>query len=275
MQVYIEYVIIDNLIIDYLLLSLSLRVSNCRTNKFRLISASILGTIVAVVMPLLNLNDFYSFLIKIFLALLMCYVAGSFLSLKKYLITLLSFFAFTFLLGGLIIALFYLAGIDFTTNFNFNYDSFLPIGITIVIAFFVYKILIKLITKILKIKSVNPFIRKCIIVINSKRFSVVGFIDSGNRLFDIKTGLPIIVGSKKLFNKIESLQKNIKEYSNIQIKTVGGYSQIKVYNIDKLMIYNGQSVNIYNNVLLGRANSDFYDEVDYDLLLNSSIILGE
>ncbi len=275
MQVYIEYVIIDNLIIDYLILSLSLRISNCKTNKIKLILSSIIGTIVAVVMPFFNINYLYLFLVKILLALLMCYVAGSYLSIKKYLITVGSFLGVTFLFGGLIFAIFYLADVDFEKGFNFNYDSAFPIGFTILIIYIVYVFLKRLIVKLLKIKGISPFVRKCILVVQGKRISVVGFIDSGNRLFDAKTGLPVIVGSKALFIKIESLNAKIKDVGNIQIKTVNGESQIKIYLLDKLLIYNGQSVNIYNNVLIGRANSDFNDQVKYELLLNPSLIEGE
>ncbi len=275
MQVYIEYVIIDNLIIDYLLLSLSLRVSNCKTNKFRLFLSSLIGTVVAVIMPLLNIDNIYLIMIKLVLAILMCYIAGSFLSFKKYFITFLSFLGFTFLSGGVIIAIFYLSDVDYTKGFNFNYNGIFPIGVTILIMYALYFALKNLITKLLKIKSINPFIRKCIVVVKGKRFSVIGFIDSGNRLFDIKTGLPIIVGSKNLFLKIENLKIILKDAGNIQIKTVGGNSRIKIYFIDKLLIYNEQKVNIYNNVLIGRADSDFYDDVKYDLLLNPSLIEGE
>ncbi len=275
MVVYIEYVIIDNLIIDYLLLSLSLRASNCKTNKFRLIMSSIIGTIVAVIIPLLNLNNVYSIIIKLVLALLMCYVAGSYLSIKKYFITFLSFLGFTFLSGGVIIAIFYLSSVDYEKGFSLNYDASFPIGFTILIMYGLYFVLKNQITKLLKTKSINPFIRKCILVVKGKRFSVLGFIDSGNRLFDTKTGLPIIVGSKNLFLKIQNLNITLKDAGNIQIKTVGGDSKMKIYFIDKLLIYNEQKVNIYNNVLIGRANDDFCDAVKYELLLNPSLIEGE
>ncbi len=275
MLVYIEYVIIDNLIIDYLLLSLSLRVSNCKTNKFRLILASIVGTLVAVIMPLLNLDNLYLIIIKLILAILMCYLAGKYTSIKKFFLTLLAFLGFTFLSGGVIIAIFYFADIDYTNNFSFNYDAVFPIGFTILIMYGLYFALKKLIVKLSKIKSINAFIRKCILVVKGKRLTVLGFIDSGNRLFDTKTGLPIIVGSKNLFLKIENLNISLKEAGNIQIKTVGGNGKIKIYFIDKLLIYNEQKVNIYNNVLIGRADSDFYDDVKYELLLNTSLIEGE
>ena len=275
MQVYIEYVIIDNFIIDYLLISLSLKVANVKTSKLRLICSAFLGTIVAVIIPLLNIDNVYLFLIKIILAVLMCYVAGSFTSIKKYLITLASFFAFTFLSGGVIIAIFYFADVDYFQDFNFNYDSIFPIGFTILIIYLLYLLLKTLILKILKIKSINPFIRKCILVLNKKRFSVLGFIDTGNRLFDVKTGLPIIIGSKNLFLKIKDLNITLKDGGDIQVKTATGKGKIKIYFVDKLLIYNGQNVNIYNNVMIGRADSDFYDDVKYELLLNPSLIEGE
>lgn len=272
MQVYIEYVIIDNLIIDYILLSLSLRASNVNAKRWRIILASIIGTVVAVIMPLLNIKESYLVFVKIVLAFLMVYVTGKYTTITKYLLTFAYFIIFTFIFGGMIIAIFFFADIDYTVYFSVNYDSFMPIGITIFLVYIMSIGLKKLITKTMKIRAISPYLRNCVIVLKGKRLKMVGFYDSGNRLFDKRTGFPIIMGSKKLFEKIDSLGIYTKVYDYLEIKTVTGNSKINIYKVDKLLIYNGMQVNIYNNVLIGRASDNFYDEENYDLLLNSALI---
>ena len=271
MQVYIEYVIIDNLIIDYILLSLSLKASNVKANVFRLILSSIVGTIIAVIIPLINIKESHLFLIKIVLGFLLVYVAGKYYTKTKYFLTFAFFMLFTFLFGGMIIAIFYFADIDYTVYFSVHYNSFMPIGITILLVYIMSEILKKLIYKVMKIRIITPYIRTCILVLGSKRLKTTGFYDSGNRLFDKRTGLPIIVGSKKLFEKIDTLGVFTKVYDYVEIKTVNGNSKINIYKVDKLLIYNGMKVNIYDNVLIGRSNDNFYDDIRYDLLLNSSL----
>ncbi len=274
MSVYIEYVIIDNLIIDYLLLMLAYRLANVKTNFYRLIFSSAVGTCFAVLMPLISIDKTYLTIVKILVGFLLVLLGGKFLTIKKYLFSVLYFFIFTFMMGGAIIGLFYLADIDFEKFYSFNYDSFIPVGITVLLVYIFSELLKKLILKIFKEKAINPFIRKCVIVLKNKRITATGFYDSGNRLFDYKSGVPIIIGSNSLFNKIDNLGIFTKQKGEISIKTVSGEGKIKFYEVDKLLIYNGNILNIYNNVLIARSNEEFDDDIRYDLLLSTSFLEG-
>jgi hypothetical protein len=54
--------------------------------------------------------------------------------------------------------------------------------------------------------------------------------------------------------------------------TVNGESVMKIYAIDKLLIYNGDYANIFNNVMITYSEFDFERDKEYDLLLNPSLI---
>ena len=112
MEVYVEYVIIDNLIINYLLLSSSTFVSRVRTTFIRKGLSAILGTIIAVLLPLFEIGDTSLLFIKILLSLIMVIICSKYTTFKGYVKTYFFFLLFTFLCGGFIIAIFYFANID-------------------------------------------------------------------------------------------------------------------------------------------------------------------
>ncbi len=270
MTVYIEYAILDNLIINYLLIKTATRCALVKTNFLWLILASLLGTAVAVILPLFNLDNLFLLIIKIALAFLITLVGGKYISIKKYFFTVFLFTFFTFLCGGFIIALFNLAMIDYENYFISGYDSAVPIGVTALLVYLASKGVVLAVTKLLKERNLRPFLRSCAIIIDKKKFVVKGFIDSGNGLYDTKSGLPIIVCSNSLFEKLK--RNNVKKsVSKINFDTVSGTSQMELYVIDRLLIYNGIKVNIFNNVLIGVSPFGFNSN-SYELLLHPSLV---
>ena len=47
---------------------------------------------------------------------------------------------------------------------------------------------------------------------------------------------------------------------------------MKIYAVDKLLIYNGEYANIINNVMITDSQFDFERGEEYDVLLNPSLI---
>ncbi len=270
MQVYIEYAFLDNMIINYVLLKTATRCAKVKTRFIFLFLSSLLGTAVALILPLVKIPFILLIGIKLLLAVTMVYISGKFIKVKNYLITLAFFILFTFLCGGFLIALFTFAGVDYNEYFLLNNDSVIPIGISVLIIYIASLFLTKVTKILLKERNLKPFLRSCIIVVNKKKFNVNGFIDSGNGLYDKKSGLPVIVCSNDLFIKLQSAGVK-KSISSISFDTVSGTSQMQLYVIDKIMIYNGSVVNIFNNVLLGVSEFGF-SSIDYDLLLHPSLI---
>lgn len=270
MQVYIEYAFLDNMIINYVLLKTATRCAKVKTRFIFLFLSSLLGTVVALILPLASILPIFLIGIKLLLAVTMVYISGKFIKAKTYFITLAFFILFTFLCGGFLIALFTFAGVDYNAYFLLNNDSVVPIGISVLFIYIASLFVTKVTKILLKERNLKPFLRSCTVVINGKKFNVNGFIDSGNGLYDNKSGLPIVVCSNDLFLTLQSagIKKSI---SKITFDTVSGSSQMQLYVIDKIMIYNGSMVNIFNNVLLGVSEFGF-SSIEYDLLLHPSLI---
>ena len=84
--------------------------------------------------------------------------------------------------------------------------------------------------------------------------------------------MPIIVASKSLFLKLNSGEEKLIPKSQITVNTVNGESVMKIYAVDKLLIYNGEYANIINNVMITDSQFDFERGEEYDVLLNPSLI---
>ena len=271
MQVYIEYALLDNFIIDFLLLKISYKASRVKSGKLRLFIASVTGAIIAVLFPLLSLNLPFLVILKVLSGMLIVFIGGSYVKLSAFFTAFIYFLFFTFLSGGVIIAVFILAGIDYTLYYSLNYDSAIPIGVTVLFVYLSTQGLLYLIDRIATVKETQNFLRKCEVIIKGKKIKVNGYIDSGNKLYDELTGLPIIVASQKFIKNMYLKGVLPERFRTLNVSTVNGESAIKIFQVDKLLIYNGVKVNIYNNVLLGEAHTHFGDALGYELLLHSTL----
>lgn len=234
MKVCIEYVILDNLIMNYLLLKETSIILKVKFKKVRLLSASIIGVIGAVIFPLLQIKREYSFLLKILLGLLIVFVAVKHFSLNGYLKYFNVFLLFTFLIGGAVIGVFYLMNVDIS-KYSSN-PSVLPVGVSVGLAYIV-AITVKSIAK----KSVNGLITdkyryKCIINSGQASIRVQGYFDSGNMLVDWKTGLPIVLCKRSVIQKILKEGGKISSPRKTEISTVSSYKSIDLYEIDSMLI---------------------------------------
>ena len=271
MEVYVEYVIIDNLIINYLLLKVSVNLARLKSSFLRLSIASVVGTMVAVIVPLIKMPLLLTVFIKILLGIIMVLISVGFVGLSKLATAFGFFILFTALGGGVVIMVFYFAGVDYKAYFSLHYNSFIPIGITILIVFMLSKFTLKWVGGILKVRDIRPFLRKCVIISNGKKVVVSGFIDSGNRLIDNDSGLPIIVASKELSKKLEGLEIMKLPVKSLRFSTVSGESVMKIYIVDKLVVYTGVKMNIYKRVFIAKSSVEFEKGGDYDILLSPSM----
>ena len=287
MKVYIEYVVLDNLVINFLILLMVSKCLHFKSKWFRLVFASILGTAVAVVLPLINLSQGFSILIKCVLGILMVLVAYKLKNFKTFAISLILFVSLTFLMGGASIALILVMGGSVNNNYsNMGYDAVLPLWLILsIVASYVW--LVSVITKhFYRRRDCLEFMAKVTLEFNGKSVSFSGFIDSGNRLFDNKTGLPVIIVSKsvlkgvltkEVMEKIEENQTNpnkqLKTAHFISYSTISGQTRpMLVFSPSRLeYVYKGKKIR--SEVMVGVASYRFCDSIHYDALLHPSMLI--
>ena len=268
MVVYVEYVFLDNFIIDIMLISLARQSFKLEVKKSRICLSALVGAVFAVVSPLFSLPIALSFALKMPMGLAIVVCSGKFRSFKEYLKCFYLFLFFTFLLGGVVTAIFWGFGFSFDP-INYAHGGEIPLFIILIIVFLVYLFAKKIVKEIYKRKVVTNFLVKCKIESGGKIFEFLGFLDSGNSLCYKPTGSPIILCSQKMGEKLKKESPLLNfAYDVVTVNTVSGKSVVPIYKIEKFWIYNGENPNILYNVMLGVIKGGFTSGDEYDLLLS-------
>ena len=257
--VYIEFVIIDNLVITALLGLVSYRILRVSVSKKRIALASVVGTIIAIFYPFIHTHFLWLLLLRIVVAVILSLI----LFLKKA----------PLLKGGIIFLLCTatLAGLIFMLGFiilgSANaalYSPFLefPIGLLFLVPIIIYYPLKALIKGVARSRSTNEFFYFFELDVFDKKLKGKGFMDSGNFLMDDKSGLPVVVLSSKLTLRILSQEHLIliarekgdqieKNARYLNITTIGKNSKLLIIKPEKFKVYLSKSKNIIREVMLG------------------------
>ncbi len=285
MVIYIEQVLIDNFIINlFIILSLK-SILRAKIKKINIVLASLLGSVIALILPLFHFNLIINSLIKILLSLVMVIILKRFTKFKEYLLYYLTFLLLTFVFGGA--CLFILMSFDKSFKIN-NYSTYsLPLGVIVVIIFFIFIIIKNIFKNFYSRKKINNFVYKVVVENNDEKDEILGFLDSGNTLVDKLTGKPItIVNFYSLKNVLKQIsitdiilnkETKINKYFNnvhiVETTSIGNNkNKILVLEVQKLEIYLENKVNIIDNAIIGLTLKNFINDLGYNALLNSKLL---
>lgn len=225
MQVYIEYVVLNNLLINALILVLTMRFARYKINKLAVFISSSLGTVYAVLLPIYdNLNIF---IFKLILSLIMLAVVMGKCGIKRYLCGVTIFYVLTFALGGCVIGL----ASAFSYELGDITDSLIPFFVAV--AGFAMIIAQKLIYKrIVLAKRKSRYEDTVIISANGKEVTCKAYYDSGNKLY--YKNKPTIIVDESIAMQFygQNGLNSLEDFT--QIDTVIGKKNIKVFPLDYL-----------------------------------------
>lgn len=259
LQVYIEYVLIDNVVIDYLLLKYTFLLTRSKSGFWRLLFCAVCGAAFAAVMPLLPLPFWLSTVIKVVFSLFLVGAGAKFPSIKSFIISFTAFNLYTFLLGGGVIGIFNL--------FALPLDKEYSVGLIIGGAYLIIKLVHKGVTFFYRKRAVYSCLNDCEITLGGVTVKATGFFDTGNRLYG-EGNTPVIICSPSVAYKLTDGFKNKIAAKYITVATAVGVDKLPVFKIDEIKIYNGDKANIYNNVMLGISKKAFKED-GYELILHS------
>ncbi len=206
---------------------------------FRIAIGSVLGACIAVIIPLIDLGKIFAVAIKILSGLIICAVSGKFSNIKAYIKLSAVFFAFTALLGGALIAVFSLAGLNYQAGGGYVISS-VPIGIPLFCALLLVAFARRIAARL---KKVDKSEVACAVYKDEKKVLLAGFFDSGNKVYHL--GQPVCV------IPLTAAQKIIDEScieTTVKIHTVAESKKLKVFTADKLEIRKGEKVRILKSV---------------------------
>lgn len=273
MIIYIEYVLMDNCVMNYLIihfLEITLKYKIKKINKFL---ACFIGTILTLFLPYLYTNVILLFIYKILLSLFIVVLLKKYKSVKNFISYYLIFITYTFLLGGIIWGVINLFEIDYTISGIMFYSFEFPIGLFVLITLtgvYLCKYLISFLRKQLHKSSLLYPIK---LFSNNECVEGVGFYDSGNTLE--VDGEYVSIISLSLFSCLYSdisiekiLLRRIEGLKNIKYITINGLRDNGSYLsfiLDKMIVGDKELKNIRVAVAIKNFNK-------FDCILNSNCI---
>ena len=165
MVVYVEYVFIDNLVIDHLLISAAHLLTGKRRSNTRIIFAALFGAGAALLFPLAEEKSLLiSIIYKAALALMLPVISTKFLSLREY-FKFLGFFLFlSFAAGGAVIGAF--------SIFSLNPSSEISVGLMILPVYIAVKIISAFVKNLFKRKSIERLKYDCTVFYKGKEVTL-------------------------------------------------------------------------------------------------------
>lgn len=263
MEIVIEYVLLENLFINLIVLKTVALLTKEKGRFFLL--ASFLSACLTVALPSFYLSTFGYFLVEFGVAILSVCLSFKFNNIKKFLFIFLCF----------LISLFVYGGACFIFESLFGIQSIL-IVLGIVIS--VYIILKYVLKKFNRKVCIDKFCFDVEIDAEQTKTYWKGFLDSGNMLFDPLTESPVTLVNFKVFSSIYKeidLQdvilrtaklKKLRFAHYINFNTLGKDNKILVFQVDKIVV-NGK---VLEKATLGLSLKDFDKSFDTDIILHNN-----
>lgn len=261
MTVYIEYVLLDNLVIDYLLLKASHKIAGVTARKGRLLFCSAAGAVVAAVYPLFADFKVLTVAIKLFCGLFISLLSAKFRNKREFFITFILFIGLTFLTGGAITGIYDL--------FDVPYSSEISVALMIAPAYIIISGVTKTVKFIYKRKDLFCATYRVELRLNGKKIEVTGFMDTGNGVYDGDS--PVIFCGEKIARRLLFETGGKKpSLKKITVCTVNGKEEKICFRLDGISIYLGETPNIFNNVTV--CVSDKGLDAGYDVILHPAFL---
>lgn len=225
MTIYLDMVFLLNILLDFILL-MSVSIILTRNARIkRIILGSMIGG-VSTTLLFINISSLLLFILKIFLGLIMVLATFSYKNIKYTFNNLFYLLTISFILSGIL----YL----FMDQKYYNYLILIIIFITIPIIY--YKQLKKYQDNYTNYYQVKIYYKQ-------KIYDLIGFLDTGNKLFDLYKKRPVILTDYQI-------NINDEEIIYVPFTSVNTEGIIKCFKPDKIIVNNKE----INNYLVGISN---------------------
>lgn len=249
MNVYIEYVILDNLVIDCLILFAACKTLKLTFKWWRVAIGGFLGAAGAVASVFVN--GLWLYVIKGATLIVMCVVTigvG-----KKLFWHILLTVAYTFVLGGAIVGLFNLFNIDYVQDGSF-YQLNVPLFVYVIAIALAVFLCYSIVTYVKNLRRLVPYLTKVRIALGEKNYNITGFCDSGNTL--THQGLPVCFVTRSFdgfadYYASQMLKGNVE---HIDVMTVGGLTSVSAV---KAVILGNESRQIYLAIPASKCKTQY------------------
>ena len=246
MKMYIDLFFIFNVIIDYIIIMSTSILLKRRTSYIRMILSSLIGGISSLVL-FTSLNKI---VIEVVSIIIMVLISFEYKGIRYLIKNILYMYILSTLLGGII----YLFNIKVSNSMFLTYLIIIVISIEVMILY---------IKENKKMRSIyNNYYKVDIYFKDREKLSLIGFVDTGNNLYDPYKKRPVIIVPDKYIKE--------DKYILVPYHTVNGNGLLKCIKPDIIFI---DGIGYKGNVLIGFSDSfNFGDGVD--VILHKDITKG-
>ena len=279
MSIYIEPLIAENLILCYVEGATAYRILRLRGSRRRLILAAMAGSIMSVFYPLFAFPLAVSIILKISSGLLLSVIlfAGEY----GYVRGAIVFYMTMFLYGGCV---FMLGCLKYKNAAEaFTKPLVRSWWITVTGAVALYGVIKLMSVAIHRKRDLCKSVYRYRLTLSGHETEGRGFMDTGNRLYDSVSGLPVIVISVKavvpmlseselamLFGgHCESVFKGARK---MRCGSLGGKTDMWTIKPDKFEVYSDSDKNILYDVMVGLSFARLCAVNEYNLILHPSML---
>lgn len=290
MTIYIDVVLIENLLMNYIILFATGVILKIKIKHIRLILASLIGAIYTIIAYISALRIYSNIFLKFILSLIIIYIAFNPKSVKKLFKFTLIFYLTSFVFGGAAFALIYIVKPQEILKNNglvLNTNSLKTIFISAIIAFAIIIIGFKVVKNKISAKDMYCNIK---IILNQKEIETKAMIDTGNFLKEPITNTPVIVVEhtllydcmpKEILNHLETIlggdfseiPDKVREEYILRLKVIP-FSSLGKQNgmllgikADKVIIKSDEEEKENDNVIIGIYNKSLTKRGEYRALL--------
>ena len=274
MTVYVEYVVIDNMVIDILILNISAYFLKIKTKKIRFFLSGNVGTAISLISPLLP--NLINLILKLPLSILLCIIAFNPKKFKELLLQLITFYLSTFLMIGACLAIAEMLNISYIKANQQYYEYNFPIGFVLLICAITYLLAKNITTSIFKRHKNDNLLFDVILNNGSNQIKATAFLDTGNTLqFD---GKPISIINFDIFSKLypkipitDILLKKplpLKNFSFFDVSGIGKTQQIIIFEINQLEIKNRE----IDDAILGLSLKNFSQNTNSEMIISNKLL---
>ena len=251
MTIYIDIIIVENLIMNYIILYATGLISKSKKSYLRMFLASLIGAIYATLEYVLKVNIYSNIILKTILSIIIVYVAFYPQNAKKMCKQIVLFYVTTFTFGGIATYLIYVLKPQNIIIKNGMYVGTYVLKV-IFIGAIVGTIILAIAFKMAKNKlTKKDMICKVKIKLNGKEETVEAMVDTGNMLKEPITGTPVVVVERT--SLYELLPKEI--LNNTESILGGDFEkipeEIKNEYVPKLKLIPFASLGKQNGMLVG------------------------
>lgn len=251
MTIYIDVVLIENLIMNYIILLATGLILKIKIKHIRLIIGSLLGAIYTIIGYMGILEIYSSFILKIILSIMIVYIAYYPQTLKKMWKELLFFYLTSFVFGGVAFSLIYIVKPQEIIMKNGLFLGTYPLK-TVILGAIVAFVIIITAFKIIKNKiSKKDLICEITVEIEDKKIITKALIDTGNMLKEPITNTPVVVIEHTLLYDVlpKEILNHLEEIIGGDFKEIP--EEIKNKYVSKLKLIPYSSLGKQNGMLLG------------------------